>query len=115
MARQFKLPDGRNIDYMISGAENGIPLLWHHGTPGAVLPVPYLATVCEEKGVKLITFSRSGYGGSSRNKGRTVVDSVADVQHLLSHLGVSQCLIGGWSGGGKYGLSFFWTIRTTLD
>lgn len=100
MIEKCELPDGRNVDYMISGDKDGIPLLWIHGTPGAVTPIPWLVNVCKEKGVKLITFSRSGYGGSTRHKGRRVIDAVDDVKSLLTHLNISKCLVGGWSGGG---------------
>jgi pimeloyl-ACP methyl ester carboxylesterase len=102
MARQFKLPDGRNIDYLVSGAKDGFPLVWIHGTPGAYIPPSSLPAVCEKKGVKVITLSRPGYGGSTRKKGGQVVDTVADIQALIEHLGVERCFVGGWSGGGMF-------------
>jgi pimeloyl-ACP methyl ester carboxylesterase len=106
MAEHFKLPDGRNLDYVVSGANNGFPLLWIHGTPGAFIPIPSLVAACENKALKLITFSRAGYGSSTRKKGRLVVDDVTDIQALLQHLGVQRCFVGGWSGGGKL-IQFF--------
>jgi pimeloyl-ACP methyl ester carboxylesterase len=102
MAKQFQLPDGRNVDYGVHGPEDGFPLVWIHGTPGAYLPVNEILTTCEKRGIKLITLSRAGYGGSTRNKGRRIVDAVADLQALNEHLGVKQCLVGGWSGGGTF-------------
>jgi len=105
MPQQLTLPDGRILEYQISGAEDGFPLIWHHGTPGAVTPLPNLVTVCKEKGLKFITLSRSGYGGSSRHKGRRVVDCVADTKSLQNHLGIEKCYIGGWSGGGPHALA----------
>jgi pimeloyl-ACP methyl ester carboxylesterase len=104
MAKQFKLPDGRNVDYLVYGATDGFPLIWLHGNPGAYLPVPTLAAACERKGIKLISLSRAGYGGSSRSKGRRVVDAVADIQALNEYLGVERCFVGGWSGGGMLAL-----------
>ena len=100
MAQEFKLADGRNIDYCTYGAADGFPLVWIHGTPSSYLPVPSLTVVCEKKGFRVITLSRAGYGGSTRNKGRRVIDSVADIRALLDHLGVEQCVVVGWSGGG---------------
>lgn len=100
MAQQFKLPDGRNVDYGVYGPKDGIPLVWIHGTPGAYIPVPEVLNTCEKKGIRLIALSRAGYGGSTRNKGRRIVDAVADLQALNEHLGVEQCIVGGWSGGG---------------
>jgi len=32
------LPDGRRLDLRVSGPADGLPLVFHHGTPGAVIP-----------------------------------------------------------------------------
>ena len=104
MAKRFQLPDGRNLDYSVYGPADGFPLVWIHGTPGAYIPVPDILKACEKKGLKIIAASRAGYGDSTRNIGRKVIDAVADLQALNEHLGVKQCLVGGWSGGGM--LSF---------
>lgn len=95
------LSDGRSLDYFISGAEDGFPFVFLHGTPGAYLVYPALSHACAKRGLKLITPSRPGYGGSSRRQGRVVIDFVADVKALLDHLGHEKCYIGGWSGGGE--------------
>ncbi|KAI9698574.1 MAG: hypothetical protein M1820_007464 [Bogoriella megaspora] len=105
MAQQLILPDERVVDYLISGANNGFPLLFVHGTPGSYLPVPSFASACEKKGIKILTLSRAGYGGSTRKKGRRVVDMVSDIQALLQHLGIKRCFVGGWSGGGPHALA----------
>ncbi|KAF8857505.1 putative valacyclovir hydrolase [Acephala macrosclerotiorum] len=105
MAQQLHLPEGRIVEYLVSGDLNGFPLVWIHGTPGAYLPVPSLVAACKKKGVKVISLSRAGYGGSSRNKGRRVVDAVADIQAVNKHLGIERCLVGGWSGGGPHALA----------
>lgn len=101
MPSQLTLPDGRNLDYCIAGAKHGFPLIWHHGNPGAYNPVPHLAKACEEKGFTLITYSRPGFGGSSRLEGRSVVDDVEHVRVLLEHLGYENFATGGWSAGGE--------------
>jgi len=101
MAQHFTLPDGRNVDYVVTGAKNGFPFVFIHGTPGSYLVEPSLADLCEKKGLKLISTSRAGYGGSTRKKGRLIVDVVADIQTLLQHLNVVHCFVGGWSGGGE--------------
>jgi len=101
MAQQFKLPDGRNLDYCIAGAQDGFPLVFIHGTPGSYHALTDFKAACAKKGVKLITLSRAGYGGSTRSRGRSVMDAVADIQALLDQLGVQRCIAGGWSGGGE--------------
>nr|POF22260.1 hypothetical protein CFP56_36345 [Quercus suber] len=103
--KQLQLSSGRNIEYTVSGSQDGLPLIWCHGTPNSAKPMPDLLKACEKKNLSLITYSRAGYGGTSRNKGRQVVDDVADVQALLDHLGHKRCLVGGWSGGGPHALA----------
>lgn len=104
--QQHQLPDGRNLDYCVNGPEDGLPLVFIHGTPGAGIPNPNLVNACAKKGIKVITFSRAGYGGSTRNRDRQVIDGVADIKSLLDHLGVKKCFVGGWSGGGMCSLSY---------
>ncbi|MDA8297734.1 MAG: hypothetical protein M0004_14325 [Actinomycetota bacterium] len=36
--RRVELADGRNLDVTVSGDEGGLPLVFHHGTPGACHP-----------------------------------------------------------------------------
>lgn len=101
MAQVLTLPDGRKVEYRISGSSDGFPLVYIHGTPGSLYVGSDLEATCEKKGIKLITPNRAGYGGSSRNRGRTIVDFVSDIEALLQHLGVKECAVGGRSGGGK--------------
>jgi pimeloyl-ACP methyl ester carboxylesterase len=49
--------------------------------------------------------SRPGYGGSTRNEGRTVADAAADTAALADHLGAERFLVAGWSGGGPTALA----------
>jgi pimeloyl-ACP methyl ester carboxylesterase len=65
-SRTLNLADGRHLEYVTAGDASGFPLVFLHGTPGARVIIPSLAAACEKKGLKLIMFSRSGYGGSSR-------------------------------------------------
>ncbi|MDQ1512802.1 MAG: hypothetical protein QOC59_644, partial [Microbacteriaceae bacterium] len=57
------------------------------------------------RGLRLVTYSRAGYGASARNRGRTVADVVPDVQAVLDHLGADRCVVAGWSGGGPHALA----------
>jgi pimeloyl-ACP methyl ester carboxylesterase len=56
-------------------------------------------------GLRLVTFSRPGYGASTRQPGRKVVDVAGDVAAVLDHLGAPRCLVAGWSGGGPHALA----------
>jgi pimeloyl-ACP methyl ester carboxylesterase len=102
---QVRLPDGRRLDLRVSGPADGLPLVFHHGTPGAATPVRALERAAHERGLRLVTTSRPGYGESSRQPGRVVVDVVADTAAVLAAIGTERCLIAGWSGGGPHALA----------
>jgi pimeloyl-ACP methyl ester carboxylesterase len=100
-----RLPDGRRLDMRVSGPADGFPLVFHHGTPGAATPVRALERATHERGLRLVTTSRPGYGESSRQPGRVVVEVVADTAAVLAAIGAERCLIAGWSGGGPHALA----------
>ncbi len=89
----------------ISGPAAGLPLVFHHGTPGAVTPIRVLERAVHARGLRLVTTSRPGYGRSTRQPGRSVVDVVADTDAVLAALGVERLLTMGWSGGGPHALA----------
>jgi pimeloyl-ACP methyl ester carboxylesterase len=102
---QLRLPDGRLLDFQVSGPAGGPPLVFHHGTPGAATPIRALERAAHARGLRLLTTSRPGYGGSTRQPGRAVVDVVADTASVLQALGAERCLVAGWSGGGPHALA----------
>ena len=104
-ALELLLPDGRSLDVFVGGPENGTPLLFHNGTPGAGLPfAPFVQTLAD-RGLRYVSFSRPGYGSSTRHDGRQVVDVVDDAAAVLDALGAERCYIIGWSGGGPHALA----------
>jgi pimeloyl-ACP methyl ester carboxylesterase len=56
-------------------------------------------------GLRVVTTSRPGYGDSSPQPGRRVVDVAADIEAVLDGIGASRCLVAGWSGGGPHALA----------
>ena len=98
-------PDGRLLDVWVSGPEGAVPLLFHHGTPSSGLPLRALQRATSTRGLRLVSWSRPGYGGSTRRPGRRVVDDADDVAVVLDHLGAERCLAAGWSGGGPTALA----------
>jgi pimeloyl-ACP methyl ester carboxylesterase len=102
---QVRLPDGRLLDMRVSGPADGLPLVFHHGTPGAATPIHALERAVHARGLRLVTTSRPGYGHSTRQPRRRVVDVVADTEAVLAALGAERCLTMGWSGGGPHTLA----------
>ena len=101
----LRLADDWFLDVRVSGPEGAVPLLFHHGTPGSSVPVRALERACVARSLRLVTWSRPGYGASSRRPGRRVVDDADDVAALLDDLGAVRCLVAGWSGGGPHALA----------
>jgi pimeloyl-ACP methyl ester carboxylesterase len=101
----LELPDGRFLDLRITGPVDGLPLVFHHGTPGAATPLGALERAAHRRGLRVVIMSRPGYGGSSRRAGRAVVDAVDDVEAVLDEIGADRCVVAGWSGGGPHALA----------
>ncbi len=101
----MNLPDGRTLDIRIGGPAAGPVLLFHHGTPGSAAPFRFITTAARALGMRTITYSRPGYGDSTRHVGRTVADVVPDLLHVLDRLGIQDCVTAGWSGGGPHALA----------
>jgi pimeloyl-ACP methyl ester carboxylesterase len=99
------LPDGRSLDIQVSGPPAGVPLLFHHGTPGSLTPLRAMARAAHARGLRLVTYSRAGYGASDRHPGRSVADVAPSMAAVLDHLGAQRCLVAGWSGGGPHALA----------
>jgi pimeloyl-ACP methyl ester carboxylesterase len=109
MTLSVPTPDGRTLEVLVAGPEDGFPLVSHHGTPTGAVADPALEGPAAELGLRTISYSRPGYGESSpRPDGAataTVADDVADVAAILDHLGLDRFLTIGWSGGGPRSLA----------
>jgi pimeloyl-ACP methyl ester carboxylesterase len=96
------LDDGRQLEVVVEGAPDGVPLVFHHGSPGAAVPFASFDQAAAERGITLITYSRPGFGGSTRHPGRTVASCASDVVALADHFDADCFLTAGWSGGGPH-------------
>lgn len=101
----IRVTDNRVLDTLVTGPVDGQALVFHHGTPGAYPQMQALTEHAHRLGLRVITYSRPGYGDSTRLAGRRVVDVVADTAALLDALRIERCLIAGWSGGGPHALA----------
>lgn len=102
---QLELSDGRRLDIRVTGPDNEQVLVFHHGTPGSGRGSRILEQPAHVRGLRVVWMSRPGYGRSSRQPGRSVVDVVSDTAEVLEHLGVDSCVVGGGSSGGPHALA----------
>jgi pimeloyl-ACP methyl ester carboxylesterase len=103
--RSVRLPDGRSLEYVEFGAASGPLVVFHHGSPGSAFTSPSLRDGAAARGLRVVSASRAGYGGSTRDEGRPVAAVAADTTAILDDLGVDRFATIGWSGGGPHALA----------
>jgi pimeloyl-ACP methyl ester carboxylesterase len=106
LCSSIALPDGRSLDLWQAGPPDGEPLVFHHGTPGAGLPFEHHVREMAARGLRYVSWTRPGYGSSSRRRGRNVADDADDAVAVLDQLGIDRAWVVGWSGGGPHALGF---------
>lgn len=105
MERIISLAGGRKLHLEVEGADHGEVVLVHNGTPNSRLLFPAHVVDAEARGIRLVGYDRPGYGGSSRQIGRSVADAVDDARAIAATLGVDRMLTWGISGGGPHALA----------
>jgi pimeloyl-ACP methyl ester carboxylesterase len=104
-SRTISTQDGRKIRIIEAGQPDGIPILVHHGTPGSrLLYQPHIRDA-EARGIRLISYERPGYGGSTPQPRRTVARAANDVAAIAEELKLSHLSVWGMSGGGPHALA----------
>lgn len=95
----------RMVLYSVFGAEAGIPALSFSGTPSTRWKRPDALAAIESSGLRMATPDRPGYGGSTRQPGRTVASVVEDAVAVADALGWDRFAVTGGSGGGPHALA----------
>lgn len=105
MEHEFKTPDGRTLAVQTGGADGGLPVLVHMGTPNSRLLYPGAVTDAASRGLFLVGYDRPGYGGSTAMPDRTIADCAADVRTICAGLDIDRLVVWGISGGGPHALA----------
>jgi pimeloyl-ACP methyl ester carboxylesterase len=94
-------PDGRTLAVEDAGDTDGRPVMVHVGTPGGRrLYGPRTMAEAKRRGLRLISYDRPGYGGSTSQPGRAMADTATDVRAICAALGITRLPMWGSSGGG---------------
>jgi pimeloyl-ACP methyl ester carboxylesterase len=96
------LQDGRDLGWLEVGDPAGAPVFAFHGTPGSRLVGTTSDEAARSAGVRFVCPDRPGYGLSSFQPGRRLVDWPGDVTALADHLGIDRFAVMGVSGGGPH-------------
>lgn len=99
------ITDSRKLGFAAYGPANGIPLIWFHGLPGSRLDVADREPMLQKLNVRVFGVDRPGYGLSTYQANRKLLDWPGDVRQLARHLGLKQFHVMGGSGGGPYALA----------
>ena len=105
MQRTVHTTDGRTLAVEEAGDPAGRPVLVHMGTPNSRHLYGQHVRDAAERGLRLISYDRPGYGGSSPQPGRTVADCAGDVRAICAELGIDRLAMWGISGGGPHVLA----------
>jgi pimeloyl-ACP methyl ester carboxylesterase len=100
-----ELTDGRVLEVLSDGPEDGMPLVFQNGTPTAAMLFAPMVEIAAARGLLTVTYSRPGYAGSTAKPGRSVADATADVAAIVDAIGADRFVTIGWSGGGPHALA----------
>ncbi|MFZ0545929.1 MAG: alpha/beta hydrolase [Candidatus Promineifilaceae bacterium] len=103
--RVIVLEDGRKLHVCEAGRPDGVPVLVLHGTPGSNLVLTKWVEDAQSRGIRLISYDRPGYGGSTRDPGRSVASAAEDVAAIARQLDLERLGVWGFSGGGPHSLA----------
>ena len=81
----LQLADGRSLEFCRTGPVDPSGwLIFHVGTPSAAALFPHVTAVTDARGIATASYSRAGYGGSTRSESRTVAQEAVNTAVLLT-------------------------------
>lgn len=99
------MADGRALQVHDTGRGGALTVVWHHGTPQTGALLAPLVEAAQARDIRVVSYGRAGYGGSSAQPGRTVSSAAEDVRQLADALGLDRFAALGASGGGPHALA----------
>ncbi|MEP2946450.1 MAG: alpha/beta hydrolase [Lentilitoribacter sp.] len=102
--QNFKLPDGRGLETLIYGPENGEPVIFLHGMLGGMVISTELVKGFYEHNIKFIIPNRPSFGHSTPYSDRESVPQqfALDLFHMLDTLKIKTTTIMGYGAGALY-------------
>jgi pimeloyl-ACP methyl ester carboxylesterase len=108
----LRLPDGQVLRVHDSAESPGgdvarprLTVVWLHGSPQTGALLAPLLRAAAQRGIRLISYGRPSYGGSSPRPGRSVASAATDVAAIADALGLDRFAVMGASGGGPHALA----------
>ena len=79
--------------------------MWHHGTPQTGALIAPLLERAAKRGIRMVSYARPSYGGSTPNPGRDVASAARDVEQVADAFRLGRFAVMGASGGGPHALA----------
>ena len=99
---EVALPNSGSLLVREWGDPDGYLVVAHHGTPSSSIAVPGGWAAASGSPLRIVSFDRPGYGGSSRTPGRTIANAADWSAAIADHLGRKHFAVVGVSGGGPH-------------
>jgi pimeloyl-ACP methyl ester carboxylesterase len=103
-SRLVELPGDRVVEVWEGGDADGVPVVFHHGTPSGRLQARLGEEAARRLGVRLVSFNRPGYGRSTDTP-PSLASVGVDTLAVADALGVDDFAVLGASGGGPYAVA----------
>ncbi|SBS69932.1 alpha/beta fold hydrolase [uncultured Microbacterium sp.] len=105
--RDIASPDGRMLHAYDAPPPGRVTLalLWQHGSPQTGAPLAPVLEAAARRGIRVFSYGRPSYGGSSPHLGRDVGSAAADSAAVADALGIDRFAAMGASGGGPHALA----------
>jgi pimeloyl-ACP methyl ester carboxylesterase len=104
--RRTTVRDGRTVAWTEWGPDNDIPVLRIPGTPGSRWSIRGDRRPWAERGLRVLTTERPGYGASTRLPGRRFAEHADDLAEILDVAGIERTFVTGASGAAPHILAF---------
>ncbi|MGB7861566.1 MAG: alpha/beta hydrolase, partial [Acidimicrobiia bacterium] len=100
----LSLADGRNLAYTMWGAPSAHAIFYCHGFPTNRRELDLLQPRLEQLGVgaRVVALNRPGYGASTFQANRSILDWPGDVAQAADQFGIGHFSVLGVSGGSPY-------------
>jgi pimeloyl-ACP methyl ester carboxylesterase len=105
VVKDIAVGGGRTLRAHDTGPGRSRVVVWHHGTPGTGALLAPLVAAAAGREVRLVSYDRPGYGGSTALPDRDVASAADDVGVVADALGVDRFAVLGASGGGPHALA----------
>lgn len=84
---------------------SGQVVVWHHGSPHSGALIEPLIAAAELRGIRMVTYARPSYGGSTPLPSRDIASVAGDVAAVVDGLGIDRFAVVGYSGGAPHALA----------